>query len=218
MKFRLVIIPLFFLFSLGIVNAYEFPEVTVKYEILQGADEEEIEDYLLPSSLRNVASLRLKEIFTDELWYAVLVKYSDKDYYNTKGDYRYINLDNGISWKINSTLKVGLNFLTRYVYFDDLDTNKNSKNYINLGSKFSGVYKLLPGLSFDTWIKGNYNLYTNTAKSKQEYTFNFGVTSRQDNISWRLRYKGILRDALGSLSAQSRSFLNYGSMSATWKP
>jgi len=218
MKFLLVSVLFSYFFSLSVINAFELPEVTVKYEVLQGSDEEEIEDYLLPSSLRNIASLRLKKIFTDELWYAVLVKYSNKDYYNTKGDYSYINLNNGLSWKISSTMKIGADFLTRYVYFNDLDTTNQPKNYINLGGKFSGTYKILPGLSLGTWIKADYNLYTNAEKSKQEYTVNVGVISKQDNLLWRLRYKGILRDALGDLSIQSRSFLNYGSISATWKP
>ncbi len=202
----------------GFLSALDYPEITTKYEIQQGSDEDEIEDYLLPSSMRNSISVRLKEHFSNKLWNAVLLKYSIKDYYNKTGDYSYFNLNNELSWKISSSFKMGVNFLSRWVYFADPDTNGQPKNYVTIGGKLLGLYKILPGLAFNTWMKANYNLYKDVEKSREEYTVSIGLKSKWNKLSWNTKYRGVLREPLGKLSAQDSSFLNYGSVTATWKP
>ncbi|GEM_PF-2031236 len=195
----------------------DLPELSFTYEVVHGSEEDEIENLLLPASLKNTYSLRLKEIFLDSLWDALQFRYAWKDYFSQSGDYSYYSVGNDLNWKPFGLLRLGLNTGLKRVSFADPDSDLLSKDYLSLTGKLAGAYRLFPSFTVDSWVKSSYFLYDVPAKSRAEYSLNVGLTSKLGNWKLGARYRGVIRGPAGVMSDKSSSFLNYGTFTAKWK-
>ena len=195
----------------------DFPEVSFTYEVVHGSEEDEIEDLLLPASLKNSYSLRVKELFLDSLWDALRFRYAWKDYFSQTGDYSYYSIGNDLNWRPFDLLRFGFDTGLKRVSFADPDADLLSKDYLLLSGKLTGAYRILPSLTVDSWVKTSYFLYDVPAKSRGEYSLNVGLNSKLGNWKLGARYRGVLRGPVGGESDRGSSFLNYGTFTAKWK-
>ncbi len=197
----------------------DIPDLSFRYDILQGSDEDEDSGELFPSSMRHSFVFGIKEKFDRSLWSNFRVGYVIKDFLQDQsgGDYNYVKISDNISWRVTDTLKLGFSFMGKRIFFSELDRYGFSKDYYLLGGKIGTDFKLFSNVVLNSWFRSNTYLNLYEKKSREELSLSGGITSKVDNFSLALRYRGTLRMPIGTNGETDRSFLNYGSFSLKWK-
>ncbi len=197
----------------------DLPGLSLRYDILQGSSEDEDNGELFPSSVRHSFLLGVREEFSRDLWNSLKIGYVIKDFLQEQGggDYNYIKISDNTSWRVTDVVKLGFGIVGKRIFFSQPDRYGFSKDYYLLGAKIETNYRVFSRLIFSSWFKSNTYLNLCEEKSKEEFTFNGGISSKLDDCSVSLRYRGTLRLPLGPSSVTDRNFLNYGSFSVKWK-
>ena len=187
-----------------------------------GLGEEQLEedaDELDPSSMRNSVSLRIKEEFSPLLTTNLTLYYSTKDYYHEFGDYEYFYLKPEISYKLTDRLTLGSEFRSKWVFYDDLDSGSESKDYLALTGGFSTLYKPKTGTRITATVKTGYDLYENEAKSEQSYAGGVRLQSRlHEGVTIGGNYRGTLYTGLGGASEEDKDLTHEFGVNLTWDP
>ncbi len=191
----------------------------MKYEVSRATieDPDPDEDVLIPSSLRNTVSLRVKES-ADPLSLALTVKYSAKDYLTQSGDYEYFSVDQDTGIALTDWLDLGFMFGVKKTDSPELDTSGLSKDNYALKGGIETAIRFLTGTSLELAFQGEYDSYEAWEKSRQIWSVGAGFTTRLGEWQFSTRYRGEFRFPLASSSVVDQSTLNTGSLSFQWDP
>ncbi len=196
---------------------WKLPVFTLKYDVAGGTAEDPEDDLLLPSSLRNTASLAVKQS-ADPLAFGLAVRYSTKDYLLQIGDYTYIAVDQETTFDVSDFLGLGLTFGGKWSTSPEPDSDGLSKDFSVFRTKGDADIKLVPGTSLALSMGAEYDFYAAEAKSRQIYTAGAGVSSRLGEWLLSGKYRGVFRLPLGGASGIAQSFMNEGSFTLQWDP
>jgi len=210
---------LFFSCSAAAALDWKLPVFTLRHEISGGTIEnpDPDEDILIPSSLRNTASLHIKQA-AHPLVFDLTVRYSAKEYLLQSGDYSYVTLDQNTKLSLFDFLDLGLAFGGKWAYSPEPDSDGLSKDYTAFKTRGEAEIDLFKGTTLDIGITAEYDLYSAEVKTRQLYTAGAGLTSRLGEWLISGRYRGVFRLPLGDSSAVGSSYLNEGSFSLQWDP
>jgi hypothetical protein len=84
----------------------KLPVVTMKYEIAGGESEDAEDETLEPTSLRNTATLRIRQE-ADPATFWLTLRTSAKDYFQEAGDYSYLEAEHEGTWRADEMWKLG---------------------------------------------------------------------------------------------------------------
>ena len=197
------------------------PVTTLRYEVAQGAEQDEEDGVVEPEFLRHSLSMRLKETISPAMDVAVLVRYSRKDFIATGTDYASwlfspeLVLRKRGDWRLAASLPV------RLLDYQPLSSGFTGRDLASLGARLEAALDLTPWSSLSSYLRGTVELADDPAESRQLYTLGVGVESRLGAAaSWLLaaRYSGTGRFPLGPGSAQRPDFYHLGAFSVTWDP
>lgn len=217
-----IIASIFFLIT-SHARAIDLPVFYLKYdggvgsqkiEQEQGEDEEQIE----PSSYRNTINLRVKEQFSPIVTANLYTAFSRKEYLFDKGSYFYVYLNPDLAWQLTEAIKFYGGFRSKWTFYDELDSKGLSKNVNALLAKANLTFKLIDGLKLTPSFQTVFDLYENTAKLKQTYTFGINIDTKLDHIALGAKYTGILQYPLGDQSTVAYLFNNQFRINLTWDP
>ncbi len=198
---------------------WKLPVFTMKYEVSRATieDPDPDEDILVPASLRNTVSLRVKES-ADPLTLGLTVKYSAKDYLTQSGDYEYFSVDQDTGIALTDWMDLGFMFGVKKTDSPESDTSGISKDNVALKGGIETAIQLVKGTSFDLNFQTEYDSYEAWEKSRQIYCVGAGFTTRFGEWLLSTRYRGEFRFPLASSSVVDQSTLNTGSLSFQWDP
>ncbi len=203
---------------LGFSEGIKLPVFTTRYEIAYGTEEDEDEGSLIPSYLRHTAFFRVKEEFSDTFSSSLQLRYSQKDYFSTGGDYSYIYLNPAVDIELTDKLGLDFGLFSKWTWFNDLDNRGLSKDLFSFGARVATGYKIKKGLKITSFLKGLFNIYDNPEKRRQDYSLGIGVTARMGEFLFGARYRGVARFPLGAASSKLQDFYNLGALSLAWDP
>jgi hypothetical protein len=164
-------------------------------------------------------SLRIKEQFTRCLIMNLYFIFYLKDYTEqTTSNYHYFILNPDLSVKFTEKLKWYMAFKTKWVLYDEPDTQGLSKDYNSFSFKTNLTYRPITQLSFIPSFQGIYDVYENKDKSKQTYNFGLSILSKIKSFILGAKYKGIIRLDLGGESTVTTRFNNEFGVSLTFDP
>jgi hypothetical protein len=197
---------------------WKLPVLTLKYELTGGSIEspDPDEDILIPSSLRNTVSLRLKEDGPVDL--GLSLRYSSKDYLVQSGDYQYLSVEHDGKVPVTGALDAGYLLGVRWLSSPELDSDGFSRDYVALKGGLGADLEIARGTSVSLDAAGQWDVHQADPKSRQVYGASLGFTSRLGQWNLSARYRGEARLALGAASAVDPSILNVGSLSFQWDP
>lgn len=214
-----VLLSLLFALSCGPATSldWKLPIVTARYEVAQGAREDEEDGILFPASTRNTVSLRIKEEASPASM-GLTLKYSVKDYVTENSDYSYIQVDQDAALRVSPLLKLGAVVGGKYATYGQLDGDLLSKDYLGVKGGLDASLSLAKGTSFDAGLDARFMLADELTKSQQSYTVSTGFSSRLGEWTASARYRGEFRLGLGAASLASLNANNQGSFSLQWDP
>jgi len=195
------------------------PTFLLRYEITGGTieDADPDEDIMIPSSLRNAASLTIRED-ADPLSLGLLIRYSAKDYLLQTGDYSYLSLDPEAKLKLSEALTLGASSGFKWASSPEPDSSGLSKDYLALKGGMDATWKPLKGTALDISASAEYDLYDASEKARQLYSVSAGLSSRLGEIVLNVRYRGTFRMPLGDAVLVDQTALNTASVSLQWDP
>jgi len=196
---------------------WELPIFTLRYELAHGIREDPEEEILLPSSLRNTVSFRIKEV-ADPAVFDLTLRYSLKDYFMTAGDYSYIELEHEQAWRVSDPLKLGFLLGVKRVDFPELNADGWVKDYVSFRAGPTAAVTLAEGTKVDGSVSARYDLAENGAKSFQSYVVSTGVSSRLEGWQLAARYRGEFRLPFDQASNVGQLAYNTCSFTLTWDP
>jgi hypothetical protein len=196
---------------------WDLPVFTLKYELAHGIREDPEEELLLPSSLRNTVSLRIKEA-ADPAVFDLTLRYSLKDNFMAVGDYGYLEVEHEQTWRMSDPLRLGFLLGAKRVDFPELDENGWAKNYLSLKFGPTGSLDLAKGTKIDGSLRLRYDLADNPGKSFQAYVVSTGISSRLHGWQLAARYRGEFRLPFDQASEVSQLAYNTCSLTLQWDP
>jgi len=196
---------------------WELPVMTLRYEVAQGSREDPDEELMMPSSLRNTVSLRIKEA-ADPAVFELTLRCSLKDYYLAAGDFSYLELEHEQTWRTNDWLKVGFTLGGKKVAFPEFDENGLPKSYWSLKAGTNAVASIVPGTNLEGGFAARCDLAENDGRTFQVYVASAALTTRLDSWMLSARYRGEFRLPLGESSATARLSYNTCSLTMQWDP
>ena len=196
---------------------WELPIMTLKYELAQGSREDPDEELMMPSSLRNTVSLRIKEA-ADPAVFELTLRCSLKDYYLAAGDFNSLLVEHEQTWRTNDWLKIGILLGGKKVAFPEFDENGLPKSYLSLKAGTNAVMAIAPGTNLDAGLTARYDVAENEARTFQVYVASAGLATRLDSWMLGARYRGEFRLPLGESSAAARLSYNTCSLTLQWDP
>ena len=196
---------------------WELPVLTLKYELAHGIREDVEEELLLPSSLRNTVSMRLREA-ADPAVFDLTLRYSLKDYYMATGDYGYLEVEHEQAWRVNDALKVGFLLGAKKVDFPELDVEGWPKDYVSFKIGPTAAFALAEGTKIDGGLSIRYDLAENSARSFQSYVVSTGISSHLAGWQIGARYRGEFRLPFDQSSAVAQFAYNTCSLTLQWDP
>ena len=194
---------------------WKLPVFTLKYEAAQGSSEDPDDEWLMPSSLRNTVSLRMKEE-ADPAVFGFTMKYSAKEYFQQAGDYTYFALDHDGSVRLSDILRLEYLLGGKRTAFPG--AAGLSKDYLSLKAGSSATLKLAKGTSIDAGLNARSDLADTAARALQVYALSAGFVSRLGEWQLLARYRGEFRLPLGAQSERGTDAYNTGSVSLQWDP
>jgi hypothetical protein len=196
---------------------WELPVFTLRYELAHGIREDPEEELVLPSSLRNTASLRIKEV-ADPAVFDLTLRFSQKDYFMTAGDYGLFELQHEQTWRMNDAFSLGFLLGAKKVDFPEPDSDGWVKDYLSFKVGPTATMKLGGGTRIDGSVAARYDLAENQARSFQAYVLSTGVTSRLEGWQLTARYRGEFRLPFDQASAVGQLLCNTCSLTLQWDP
>jgi hypothetical protein len=196
---------------------WELPVFTLRYELAHGIREDPEEELLLPSSLRNTVSLRIKEE-ADPAVFNLTVRYSIKDYYMAAGDYGYFEVEHEQAWRVNDPLKLGFLLGMKKVDFPEVGADGWVKSYISFKAGPTAALTFAGGTRLDAGLSARYDLAENDNRSFQAYIVSTGVSSRLSGWLLAVRYRGEFRLPFDQASSVGQLAYNTCSFTITWDP
>jgi len=195
---------------------WTLPVFTLRYELAHGIREDPEEEALLPSSLRNTMSLRIKED-ADPALFDLTLRYSVKDYFMTVGDYGYFEMEHEQAWRVSDPLKLGFVLGMKKVDFPEPGVDGWAKDYVSFKAGPTAAVTL-GGTRMDLSLCARYDLAENDDRSFQAYVVSSGVSSRLSGWLLSVRYRGEFRLPFDQASSVSQLAYNTCSFSLTWDP
>jgi hypothetical protein len=194
---------------------WKIPIFTLKYEVAHGASEDADDEWMMPSSLRNTVSLRMKEE-ADPAAFGLTVRCSAKEYFQQSGDYAYFAMDHDGSVRLSDLLR--LEYLLGGKRSTFPGSTGLSKDYLSLKAGSSATLKLAKGTSIDAGLSARSDLADTEARALQVYALSAGFASRIGEWQFSARYRGEFRLPLGAQSERGTDAYNTGSVSLQWDP
>ena len=209
------------LFALACLPAWsldwKLPVVTMKYEIAGGECEDAEDETLEPTSLRNMASLRIRQD-ADPATFWLTLRTSAKDYFQEAGDYSYLEAEHEGTWRADEMWKLGYLLGVKRMGYAQPDSEGLSNDNLSIKAGASAMLTLLRGTSLEAGIAGRYTWTTNAADAQQGYALTAGLSSRLGEWLLGVRYRGEFRLPLGSASSVGTRTYTTGSVSFQWDP
>ncbi len=172
-----------------------------------------------PSSQRHKVTLRIKEEWSDELITNFYTAVSRKEYFHQSGSYSYFYLNPDIAWEITDRIKWYTGFRSKFIFYDELDSNGNPKDYTSLLAKTYITFKPLDKLKIIPSFQGVFDLHQNREKTQTTNIFGLSVAYKiMDNVQVGGRYRGSLRSSLGDQSTVPMRFNNEFGVNVSWDP
>jgi hypothetical protein len=196
---------------------WELPVFTLRYELAHGVREDPEEEQLLPSSLRNTVSFRIKED-ADPAVFDLTVRYSLKDYYMASGDYGYFEVEHEQAWRVSDPLKLGFLLGMKKVDFPEPDTAGWVKSYVSFKAGPTAALTFTGGTRLDASLSARYDLAENDDRSFQAYIVSTGLSSRLSGWLLAVRYRGEFRLPFDQASSVGQLGYNTYSLTLTWDP
>jgi opacity protein-like surface antigen len=200
----------------GYTEDTKLPVFYLKYDASLGS--EETEEDIEQSSYRHTVSLRIKEQFSRSFTTNVLTTYSRKEYLLEKGSYSYVAVNPYITYDITDKLRWYQGVRSKWVTFDETDSDGDSKDFTSLFFNSKLVFKPIDAIKLTPSVKGVYDLFENEEKTRQTYTFGFAIDTKIDNVRVGGRYRAIARLPLAEESTVMRRFSNEFGASLSWDP
>ncbi len=201
----------------------KLPVFTLRYEGGVGSVEAEPgegeAEELEPSSRRHLASLRIKEQWSGALTTNLYAAVSRKECLLEAGSYLYFYLNPDVSWKVNDRLTWSAALRSKWVWYDEPDSDGRPKDLTTLLARTELSVRLLEDLKLTPSLQSVLDLYRNEEKVRQLYAAGVGLETRLGE-GWRVsgRCRGILSLPFGEPSTVAGK-LNYElGLSATWDP
>lgn len=195
---------------------WQLPIFTARYEAAAGETEDPDEEALLPASLRQTISLRIKEEAAPAL-FGLTLTYSLKDYYLQSGDYSYLALAQEGSVRLGIA-RLAYDLAAKSVRFPLPDSEGLSKDLVSLRAGTGATVTIVRGTSLEAALSGRFDLAENEANSKQAYIGTLALISRLGGWEVGGRLRGEIRMPLGEASLKDRATYATGILSASWDP
>ena len=218
-----ITILLFFLPLICTAQEIKLPVFSLRYDGGLGSEEiepeEGEEEELEPSSQRHKVTLRIKEEWRDELTTNLYTAVSRKEYFHQSGSYSYFYLNPDIAWEITDRIKWYTGFRSKFIFYDELDSEGNPKDYTSLLAKTYITFKPVDKLKIIPSYQGVFDLYQNQEKTQTTNTFGLSVAyTIMDNVQVGGRYRGSLRSSLGEQSTVPLRVNNEFGVNVSWDP
>lgn len=186
------------------------------YEEIAAAEgeDEEIEPY----SQRHRVTLRIKEEWSETLVTNLTTAVSRKTYTREKGSYTYFYLYPDLAWAISEKVKWTCGFRSKFTDYDETDGDGHSKDLTSLLAKTGFTFRAAEGLKIMPLYQAVFDLYEYAGYSRTTQTFGLGISSVWETVRLSARYRGILRDTLGSESTVDFRFNNEFGLNVSWDP
>ena len=181
--------------------------------------EEEDEELLSTESHRHKITLRIKEQFDNDFTTNLYSAVSWKIYEDGSGDYTYFYVNPESVWDITDRLRWRTELRSKWTWYDQLDSEGESKDLASFLVKSELTFKVLDQLKVIPSFRGVFDLYSNEAKLQQTYTAGLSFESRLNPaVRFSGRYRGIFRTALGTESEVSDRLNNEFGLNLSWDP
>jgi hypothetical protein len=196
---------------------WTIPVFTARYETAGGESEDPDDQTLLPSSLRNTVSLRMKEDAGDAA-FGVTLRASAKDYYLQAGDYSFLEAAHDGDFALGERWRLGYDLGIKNMSYPELDSNGLPKDTLSLKAGSSAALRLVKGTTLDAGLASRFDIAENPEDSLQAWVVTAGVSSRIGGWLLGARFRGEYRLALGTGSLTAARSYNNGTLSLQWDP
>jgi hypothetical protein len=196
---------------------WEIPVFTMRYETAGGESEDPDDQTLLPSSLRNTVSLRMKEDAGDAA-FGLTLRTSAKDYYLQAGDYSFLEAAHDGDFALGERWRLGYDLGIKSMSYPELDSNGLPKGVVSLKAGGSATFILMKGTSIEAGLGSRFDLAENPEDSLQAWVVTAALSSRLGGWVLGARFRGEYRLALGAASFIATRSYNGGTFSLQWDP
>jgi len=196
---------------------WKLPVFTLKYEVAGGASEDPDDETLLPTTVRNTLSLRIKEE-ADPAAFGLTLRTSAKDFLQTSGDYAYLEAEHDGAVRIADIGKFGYTFGMKGTGHAPAGSDVLSEESLALKVGGTALLWLAKGTSLEGGLTGRFVLAEDPADALQAYGAAAGFASRLGDWLLGLRYRGEFRFPLGLAATTGDHVYNTGSVSVQWDP
>ncbi len=196
---------------------WQIPVTTLRVETAAGTEEDPEEETLLPSSVRNTVSIRIREE-ADPALFGLTLRGSWKDYFLQAGDYWYLEAEQDSSFRISNAVKLGYTAAVKDAHWPELDSQGLPKDFLALKAGVSAVLTIVRGTTLDTGVNGRWEIAANDASALQVYTLSAALSSRIGEWVFGARYRGEFRLPLGSESGVTSTSYHTAALSLEWDP
>ncbi len=190
---------------------------TLRVESAAGTAEDPDEETLLPSSVRNTVSLRMREE-ADPAVFGLTLRGSWKDYFQQAGDYSYVEVEQDGSLRLADSVKLGYTVSAKDMAYPELDSQGLPKDALALKAGATAAFTVVKGTTLEAGLSGRWELAVNGARSQQAYVVSASLNSRIGEWLFGARYRGELRLPMGSESGVTSSMYHIGGISLEWDP
>ena len=187
------------------------------YEEILPAEEGE-EEEIEPYSQRHRVTLRIKEEWSGTLVTNLSAAVSRKTYTREKGSYTYFYLYPDLAWAVSENIKWTCGFRSKFTDYDEEDEAGHSKDLTSLLAKTGFTFKVADRLKIMPAYQAAFDLHEYAGYSQATQTFGLGISSVFDAVRLSARYRGILRDDLGTASTVDFRFNNEFGLNVSWDP
>ncbi len=196
---------------------WQLPVTTLRVETAAGTEEDPEEETLLPSSIRNTVSVRVREE-ADPALFGLTLRGSWKDYFLQAGDYWYLEADQDGSLRLSDAVKLGYTLGVKDAHWPELDSQGMPKDFLALKAGVNTVLTIVRGTTLDTGVNGRWEIAANDTSALQVYVLSAALSSRIGEWVFGVRYRGELRLPLGSESAVTFTSYHTAAFSLEWDP
>jgi hypothetical protein len=196
---------------------WDLPVFSLRYEVAGGVSEDPDEDIALPSSIRNSLVFQIKES-SKTASFGLAFRGSVKDYFLQIGDYSYYQVDQDGSFSLSKQWKLAYAVSGKRIEYPQLDSAGLSKDSLALNGGGTVSFAPVQGTSVEAGLSTRCSLADNAADALQTYVLSAGISTRLGEWLLAARYRGEVREALGSLSTMAGSAFHTGSVSLQWDP
>jgi len=196
---------------------WDLPIFSVRYEVAGGVSEDPDEEIDLPSSLRNSVVFQIKEA-SDVATFGLAVRESVKDYFLQNGDYSYFQADQDGAFTLSKQWKLAYVASIKRMEYPLPDSEGLSNDSLSLNGGSTVSFTPVRGTSLEAGLSARLSLADNPADALQTYILSAGLSTRLGEWLLAARYRGEIRQALGTASTKDGNAYHTGSVSLQWDP